>query len=111
MKNILMKEDRSLFSDFDLLAEQFFGSCANGGPCFAANVQETDEGYVVSAAIPGITREKIHVSVNGHILRIHAGHDQAFELPRSIDVKKIEAHFEDEVLEIFLPKKGMTENH
>ena len=111
MKNILMKEERSLFSDFDQLAEQFFGSCANGGPCFAANVQETEEAYVVSAAIPGVLRENIHVSVNGHLLRIRAGHDQSFELPLNIDVSKIEANFEDEVIEILLPKKQMTKNH
>ncbi len=117
---------------FDTMAERFFGprfgSMLSMGdwPAGARRGQtqlhETDKGYVLTAEIPGIPKENIRIDLNGNLLTIRAEHrnesqtegngfrrqyrsfNQSFSLPTSVDASQIEAHCENGLLEVMLPK-------
>ena len=125
-------------SDFERMIDHFFGG--QFGSLFAdwpkpsrrylMNVNESDEGYVLSTEIPGIPKKDIDISVNGNLLTIKAEHSEeneeegreqgyrrqyqsfhhSFSLPSNIEAEKIEAHCEDGVLEIFLPKTQASQS-
>ncbi|MBA7684939.1 hypothetical protein ES703_93352 [subsurface metagenome] len=56
----------------------------------AIEVFEKEDRFVVKAELPGMTKEDIDISV--------------IALPSTVDAKKIEASYEDGVLEVSLPK-------
>ncbi len=92
------------------------------------DVKETAEAYVVTAEIPGVKKEDIHVEVEGNEVTIGAesrreaetkegekwlrversfGRTQRrFALPQELDDTKASAKFLDGVLELTLPKKA-----
>ena len=128
---------RSLASDFnDDLFERLFDV-----PSPAANFQascdvsETKGHYLICFDMPGVRKEDIKVELSGnqlvvsgerhrevksaeneemvrHYERAHGKFQRSFTLPTSVDADKIEAHYEDGVLNIALPKsdqaKGRT---
>jgi len=90
------------------------------------NVYETDKEVVVEAAIPGIPAEKVDVSVEDDVLKIHGAQEEkkeekekrkyymesvsstvsyALRLPTEVDEKKIKAEAENGLLKIILPKR------
>lgn len=91
-------------------------------------IKETDQGYILYADVPGIPKEDIDVNINGNMLTIQAEHkeeageadsekgyrrqyrsfQQSFSLPTNVDTEQIEAHCENGVLEILLPKTGAS---
>ena len=92
-------------------------------------LSETDDALVLTAALPGIRREDMNITVTEDTLTIEAksadktveetsGYhritDQAkmvfqnFRLPRSVDVDHIQASFKDDVLTIVLPKRKQS---
>lgn len=117
---------------FDDMVERFFGDrfrpLLGNWPLTnrkaVSHIQETDNAYLLSAEIPGIPKEDIQIDVNGNLLTVRAEHKeqsgsegskegfqrqyrsfhQSFALPTTIDANKIEAHCENGVLEIMLPK-------
>ena len=88
-----------------------------------ANILETQDGYVLEAEMPGVTKEGLEITVENGELAI-VGHRQrtarsgqplyresrdmdyrrVFELDPSIDVSKISAKVEQGVLRLTLPK-------
>lgn len=65
-----------IFRDFDFREDwpsvgrwRGFG---NGSLLPAIDVSETDDGYVVSAELPGVSKEDIHVSIQDGLLTINA---------------------------------------
>jgi HSP20 family protein len=85
------------------------------------DVRETDTGYILTAEVPGVPMKDIDISVNGNTLTIKAeqneeqdneqgyrrqyrSFNQSFTLPNTIDAEKIEAHCENGLLEVLLPK-------
>lgn len=97
----------------------------------AVNVIETEKGYTVKIAAPGLTKDDFHVSLtsegnlsvkmekhtdsneqNGRYLRREwdfAKYEQAFTLPDDVDREKIQARVADGVLTVELPKIGKEE--
>jgi len=88
-------------------------------------VFEKEDKFVVKAELPGIKEEDIDVSVVGYTLtvkgerkaetevkeedyycceRSYGSFSRSIALPSTVDAKKIEASFEDGVLEVSLPK-------
>lgn len=86
---------------------------------------EEDEEFVLTAELPGLSKEDVHVSVDDNVLSLkgekkierEATHDRAhirereygtfersFTLPRNVDAGKIRADFHDGIMEIHLPK-------
>ena len=95
------------------------------------DVAEKNGAYVVSAELPGVRKEDIHVSVDGaqvtleaevkrekeasqeervlHRERVYGKVTRSFTLPQEVDESKAEAKFRDGVLELTLPKKAAAQ--
>jgi len=91
----------------------------------AYDIIENDESYLLSVDLPGMKKEEISIEVNDNILAIQgerkpramASDTQAnqthrknrqfkrsFTIPRTVDLSKVEARYEDGVLDLSLPK-------
>jgi HSP20 family protein len=89
------------------------------------DVFEKEDKFVVKAELPGMKEEDINISVVGETLNIrgerkaekevkeddyyycersYGNFSRSLALPSNVDTKKIEANYEDGVLEISLPK-------
>lgn len=114
-------------SDWDKELERFFDSFGRAD-AFAPPCEITDEEkyYSISLDIPGLSKEDLEIEVkenhlhvsgerrlvkkteNDNVLRSEKRYGKfarAFTLPKNVDAEKIEAKFENGVLEIFLPKE------
>lgn len=86
-----------------------------------SNIKETDQCWLMTAELPGVPKDDIQINVNGNILNVKAEHkheedkdneyrreyrsfNQSFVLPSTVDPDKIEAHYENGLLEVMLPK-------
>ncbi|MDE2430516.1 MAG: Hsp20/alpha crystallin family protein [Burkholderiales bacterium] len=91
------------------------------------DVKETDKDYTVHAEVPGVSKDDIHVSLDGNIVTLQAeikqedstGKDQkvlrseryfgqvsrSFQLPVDVDVAEASAKYDNGVLTLSLPKK------
>lgn len=91
--------------------------------------EEGEDHYIFSFDLPGVGQENISVDLKGHALEISShrksktqeksdkdetidGQNRQFgffkktlSLPETVDLEKIEAHYEDGVLRVLLPKK------
>lgn len=120
----------SVFDDFDRLFEQAFVPTANwsgGEPAFSVrtDIEETEKAFLLNFDLPGVKKEDVHVDVNDNVLtvsgerkrefesgagearrveRTYGKFERSFSLPKVIDADKIEAHMEDGVLKVALPK-------
>jgi HSP20 family protein len=91
----------------------------------AVDCYETDDAYVVEAAMPGIKPEEVQITLSGNLLTIHAEHKREEEhkarkytyqeryvgafhreitLPHSVRTEGIEAILQDGLLRLTLPK-------
>ena len=123
----------SLFDDFFKdVAPGFFVKPLHGDPLPSASqiridVKETDKDFTVQADIPGVSKEDIHVSVEGSIVTLRAEIRQqdrqtegekvlrteryygevsrSFQLPSDIDEANAKAKYDNGVLCLTLPKK------
>ena len=106
---------------------------AAGAPLLRAKVDvaEKNGAYVVSAELPGVRKEDIHVSVDGaqvtleaevkrekeaaqdervlHRERVYGKLTRSFTLPQEVDEANAQAKFKDGVLELTLPKKAAAQ--
>ena len=90
-------------------------------------LRETNEAFVLTAEVPGIPKDAIEIDVSGNRLSIRAesrkktsekGETQrtfqsfqaSYSLPTTIDAEHMEAHCEDGVLEILMPKKASAQS-
>jgi HSP20 family protein len=90
------------------------------------NIQETDKGWNIDLAVPGIPKEKIKIKLEHQVLTVSAENtekeeihqpkyhrkefgfvhfERSFSLPTGVDADGIEAKQEEGVLHIFLPHK------
>jgi len=110
------------------LMDDFFGKATSNGTNYfepAVNVIENKDVYEMQLAIPGYTKDEVKLSIENNTLTISAEYEQkeeaipysrrefvktsferSFTLPRSIDQEKVEASFENGILNIKLPRKG-----
>ena len=113
---------------FATIMDDFLGKVAtNGTTVFepAVNVIENKDIYELQLAIPGYSKEEVILTVENNTLTISAefeskeesttysrrefvktSFERSFTLPRSIDTDKIEASFENGILNVKLPRKG-----
>lgn len=128
-KDIQVKNERTPMNQGGLdFFEDRLGSLFGEWPMLSrgagAEIRETDKAYVLSAEVPGIPKDAINVNVSGNMLTIHAEQDeesentnsgyrrqyrsfhQSFTLPSNVDPDQIEAHCENGLLEVWIPKAG-----
>lgn len=100
-------------------------------PQMRVDVKEVADGYRVHAELPGISKEDIHVNIDGAVVSISAERRQnkeekegerilrseryfgkvsrSFQLGQDIDEARASARFADGVLELSLPKKAASQ--
>lgn len=115
----LRNEIDRLFADF---FERPSGDFGRFTP--PADLYETDEAYHVEMDLPGFTRKDIEVTIEQGMLTISGRREQqtaedenyhlrersvgrfsrSFSLPASIEANDVEAHFDEGLLKVSLPK-------
>jgi HSP20 family protein len=91
----------------------------------AVELVEKDAEFVLTAEIPGMTREDVNISIEDNVLtlkgekkvereeekdrmhireREYGAFTRAFTLPRNVEAAKIRAEYHDGVVEIHMPK-------
>jgi HSP20 family protein len=123
-----------LFKGFLVRPLGFEGRGETGGaqlPRAKVDVTEKNGAYLVSAELPGVKKEDIHVGIDGaqvtleaevkrekeasqdervlHRERLYGKIVRSFTLPQEVDESKAEAKFRDGVLELTLPKKAAAQ--
>lgn len=122
-----------LFDDFFRdVAPGFYVKPLHGDPLpspahIKMDVKESDSGYSVQAEIPGVSKDDIHVSIEGNMVTVRAEVKQldtqskddkvlrseryfgavsrGFQLPQDIDQSQAKAKYDNGVLTLTLPKK------
>lgn len=95
------------------------------------NINESNNGFTIELAAPGLHKEDLKVDVNKNILTIkaektepqegdkesgkytrkefsYASFKRSFTLPENVDQTKVEAHYENGILLVNVPKKEET---
>jgi HSP20 family protein len=122
----------SLFDDFfKELSPGFFVKPLHGDAlpqAIKVDINESPQAYTVQAEIPGVSREDIHVTVDGNVVTLRAEVKQmdsqsadekvvrseryygsvarSFQLPMDIDQGAAKAKYDNGVLVLTLPKKA-----
>lgn len=121
----------SLFDDiFKELSPGYYVRPLHGDPLPAqikVDVKESGDAYTVQAEVPGVSKDDIHVAIDGNIVTLRAEVKQqdtktegervlrseryygevsrSFQLPVDIDDAKASAKYDSGVLSLTLPKK------
>jgi HSP20 family protein len=79
-------------------------------------ISENDQHYLMSVDLPGMKKSDIKIEMNDKVLTVsgerkrevtgksYGFFKRSFHLPTTVDAEKIEARYEDGVLELYLPK-------
>tara|TARA_R110001592_G_scaffold65716_2_gene201721 strand:- start:821 stop:1234 length:414 start_codon:yes stop_codon:yes gene_type:complete len=121
---------------FDSIFDDFFPSVRttnenNGHLIPRVDIEETENNYQISADLPGIKKEDIHVELNNGMLTIHAQHDEiseekkegvvirrerltgsysrSFNVGKGISEENVKGDFVDGVLKLTVPKASQIE--
>ena len=118
----------------DLFGEAFHRSRGEKAPWldFPVDVRETDTGYLIQAALPGVRPEDLHLQVRENTLQITGHIEEAAEehharwlrrecvtgrfertirLPTDVEAEQAEAVLEHGVLTVRLPKVQQSQAH
>lgn len=99
-------------------------------PQIRMDVKESDQAYAVHADIPGVSKDDIHVTIDGNLVsisaevkkqseqkegekllrreRVFGRVSRSFTLENEVDEATANARYQDGVLELTLPKKTAT---
>lgn len=131
--------DHFFGSDFDRLFDNFLGrqGVQNNTNAVAfhprVDIEESDDFFLVSADLPGMKSEDVKIEVKDGVLSFSGSREQtdreerkednyyrferswgkfsrSFQLPQNTNEEKIEARFENGVLEVMIPKVGKPES-
>ena len=130
--NALMNRGGLFDEFFREVAPGFYVKPLHGDPLptpekIKVDVTETDKVYTVHAEVPGVSKDDIHVSLDGNIVTLRAEVKQqdsqakeekvlrteryygavsrSFQLPMEIDQSQAKARYDNGVLTLTLPKK------
>ncbi len=130
-----MAPARSVFSDFFSDVDRFFDNNLWGMPSRmgqqmmsnvpATNIRETEQGYDIEVAAPGMKKDHFNIDVNEGMLTIssekeeekedeqdnytrreynYSSFSRSFRLPESVKEEDIKASYKDGVLHVSVPK-------
>ncbi len=118
----------NIFQELEQLLQPVDAANVNRGAVgtyHAIDLYETDDAVVLEMAIPGVTEENLDISVEGRQLTIRGSSEEAFEksdrrywlkgishgdfsrtvaVPSGIDANAIDAHIDQGVLTVTMPK-------
>ena len=122
--NYLMTRNNAM-TDFDTIFDDMFGNWGvRNSTIPSVDVLEDEKNYYIEAELAGYEEKDVKVDLDNHVLHISSekGHnrennrkylvrernyvkfDRSFTLPENVDESKIDAHFENGILTITLPK-------
>jgi HSP20 family protein len=115
-----------MFNEFDSAIESYLGSSMNENAMqISCDVSETKDSYKMCFDVPGVKQEDINIDVQGHQLtvsgerksetdvkdqhglrheRSYGKFERSFTLPEGVDLDKVEAAYENGVLNLTIPK-------
>jgi HSP20 family protein len=126
-----MRDLMNINREFDGLFGDVLGMSRRGGELEnwqwapRINVEENDDGYEVTAELPGMTKDDIDIDLKGELLtirgekkiaeekkeknyhvceRVYGKFARTIRLPEHIDRGKIDAEYKDGVLKLNIPK-------
>lgn len=118
-----------LRNEMDRLFEDMMGSTASRGTARwrpSSDIVETDDSYEIDVELPGFDRDDIEVTVDQGVLTVEGRRtfeaeeegrtyhlrerasgrfSRSFSLPTSVNPDDVEAHFDQGVLRVHLPKQ------
>ena len=130
--NALMNRGNLFDEFFRDFAPGFYVRPLHGDPLptpaqIKVDVKESDKGYTVQAEVPGVSKDDIHVSIDGNVVTVRAEVKQqdsqsegekvlrteryygavarSFQLPQEVDQSQAKARYDNGVLSLTLPKK------
>ena len=131
LPSLFAAEPFTLDDPFRSFMRQFRWEPAPEVPQILMDLTESDTGYVVTATLPGVKKEDIHVNIDGNRVAIQAevrreseqkqgervlrseryygSVARSFQLASELDDARASARFEDGVLRLTLPKKAAPE--
>lgn len=126
---MLTKPERN----FSSMVEDFFRNLNEPmAPLFgntsipAVNVKNEDDNYIIEVAAPGLSKDDFNIEVNDDLLTIssekkdeqkdeqknytrrefnYQSFQRSFSLPSSVETDKIDASYDDGVLQVKIPRK------
>jgi HSP20 family protein len=133
MTNLMRRDPYAVDDMFDDLMKGFFVRpmrYAAEAPRIKMDVKEDEKAYTVHAEMPGVSKEDIHVNLEGntvtisaevkreeekkegekviHSERYYGKVERSFSLGQEVDETGATAKFDKGVLELTLPKKAAT---
>ena len=130
LPSLFAAEPFSLDDPFRSFMRQFRWEPAPEVPQIPMDLSESDTGYLVTATLPGVKKEDIHVEIDGRQVMISTEFkkppvekkdqrslrselswgfaSRSFTLPHEIDRARADAKYADGVLTLTLPKKQAT---
>lgn len=124
---------RDFFDDIDFLMNDFFNASnvtreMNFNP--SCDISETEKYYLIQLDVPGVKKDDLQIEINNRVLKVSGQRDEtreskndekllrfersygkfsrSFSLPESLDSEGVEAHFDNGVLQIAIPKLEAT---
>lgn len=117
----------AIVHEFDELFKDLNSSPLEKGLAFnaKAEIKENDAGYLISFDVPGMKESDIKIEFADSVLKVsgerktdfkenssdyfrteksYGKFERFFRLPESVEDGKIEAHYKDGVLDVFVPK-------
>jgi HSP20 family protein len=118
-------------TSFSNLIDRFFSDslARSGGSSYSfvpkVDILENEKGYEVSLAVPGLSKDDFKIDLNDNFLTIsgerklskekkennfhvvetqYGNFGRSFSLPENVDASKIQATYNNGILEIFIPK-------
>jgi HSP20 family protein len=123
-------------TEFDRLFDDFLGSNETSSPAKrgsdwlpVCDIQEAEGHFLVSLEVPGISKDQIKLEVVDHRLRVsgerksdtktekegrwysersYGRFERSFALPENVDADRLEAHFENGILQVYIPKAELA---
>jgi HSP20 family protein len=118
-------------TSFSNLIDRFFSDslARTGGSSYSfvpkVDILENEKGYEVNLAVPGLSKDDFKIDLNDNFLTIsgerkfskekkennlhvvetqYGNFSRSFSLPENVDASKIQANYNNGILEIFIPK-------
>ena len=101
-----------LFSEMDRFFDEWKPQTGSFEPAW--DVTETEDHFLMSVDLPGMKKEEIRIELAKNTLQIsgerkrgdkfYGSFKRSFTLPSTVDTDKVEASYENGVLELYVPK-------
>lgn len=119
--NLVRHNQNHLFDEMDQIFNNFFSTPESYFSKTRKNydIEETEENYLLNLDLPGVKQNDLSIDVIGNQLnikgerksdRVKGSYKNSFLLPETVDSEKIEAHLEDGVLSLLLPKVDLKKS-